>query len=261
MPTHALLGATGSTGSAVLHYLLETQPQDLRLNIFVRDKEKLLSAFPQLLQASRPEIHIYTAPVTDLDTLTDCLRNTEVIYNCVAANMPFRGMDVAQSAAASIITALQNLQKEGQPPPPLLLMNRTMIFNTNVNHSMAAFQRAIMHFMLYHVYTDIEKAANLYKQAAEAERPVLRYVYMDGPGLHDSDSMERTGHRLILTDAATTDGLNYADFGAAWVEAVGRRREVENQQVAVTATGHVRTQWWVLAGYVWQGLLTRLVPW
>ncbi|KAF9734849.1 hypothetical protein PMIN06_000686 [Paraphaeosphaeria minitans] len=261
MPTHVLLGATGSTGSAVLHYLLETRPQDLCLNIFVRNKEKLLAAFPQLLKASRPEIHIYTAPITDAETLTDCLRNAEVIYNCIAANTPARGMDIAQSAAASIINVLQNRQNEGQQPPPLLLMNRTMSLNTNVSHQMPPFVRAVVQFFLYHLYADVEKAADLYKQAAEAERPVLKYVYMDAPGLHDSDSMERTGHQLVLKQEVTSDGLNYADFGAAWVEAVERRSEVENRQVAVTATGHVRTQYWVLIRYNWQGLLARLIPW
>lgn len=261
MVVHALLGATGSTGSAVLIYLLETEPEHLRLNIFVRNKEKLLSAFPQILEVSRPEIHIYAAPLTDLETLSDCLRNAEVIYNCIAANRPVRGMDVAQSSAASIIAVLQDLKKDTQQPPPLLLMNRSMMLNTKINYHTSAFLRAIVYFMLYHVYEDIVKAANLYKQAAEAKRPVLKYVYMDAPGLHDSDSMERTGHRLVLKDEVTTEGLNYADFGAAWVEAAGRRKEVENRQVAVAATGHVRTQYLVLVGYNWQGLLSRLMPW
>lgn len=261
MPVHALLGATGSTGSALLTYLLETQPQDLRLNLFVRNKEKLLSAFPRILKVSHPEIHIYTAPLTDLEALTDCLRNAEVVYNCIAANTPVRGMDVAQSSAASIISALQSLQKESQQSPPLVLMNRSMMLNTNVERHGPNFLHAIIYFMLYYMYEDNVQAAKLYKQAAEAKRPVLKYVYMDAPALHDSDSMERTGHRLVLKDEATTAGLNYADFGAAWVEAAGRRQEVENQQVAVAATGHVRTQYWVLVGYNWQGLLSRLVPW
>lgn len=100
------MGATGSTGAATLNYLLETQSDDLRLNIFVRNKTKLLAAFPQLEKTVNPEIHIYVAPITDLDTLTECLDGAEVIYNCVADNKSTRDMDIAQQAAASIIEAL-----------------------------------------------------------------------------------------------------------------------------------------------------------
>lgn len=51
------------------------------------------------------------------------------------------------------------------------------------------------------------------------------------------------------------------DFGASWVEAASRKEELRNREVAVTATGNVRTEYSVLLGYLWQGLLAHLVFW
>ena len=258
---HQLLGATGSTGSATLHYLLETRPKDLRLNIFVRNKAKLLAALPQLEQTSSPEIHIYVAPITDHQTLSKCLSGAEVIYNCIADNKSKRGMDIAQQAAASIIEALKQLGTQELQEPPVVLMNRTMYWNETVDNDMSSFERKVAIFFLYYVYTDIKKAELLYRHEAEQPKPILSYILMDGPGLHDSTNMERTGHQLVLTHDKVGKELNYADFGAAWVEAGSRKGELRNREVAVNATGNVRTEYLVLLGYLWQGLLARILPW
>ena len=50
MPTYTLLGATGSTGSAILRCLLSQPPRDLTLKVLVRTKSKLLTLFPGLEQ-------------------------------------------------------------------------------------------------------------------------------------------------------------------------------------------------------------------
>ncbi|KAJ9635117.1 hypothetical protein H2201_008523 [Coniosporium apollinis] len=261
MPTHAILGATGSTGAATLHYLLETQPEDLRINIFVRNKAKLLSAFPQLEKTTSPEIHIYVAPITDRETLTECLRGAEVIYNCIADNRSKRGMDIAQQGAAGIINALKRLKTEDLEEPPAVLVNRTMFWNETIDNDMSGFQRKIAGFFLHFPYTDIKKAELLYRHQAEQPKPILSYILMDGPGLHDSVSMERTGHKLVLTHEKVGKELNYADFGAAWVEAASRKKELRNREVAVGPTGKVRTEYSVLLGYLWQGLLAHIIPW
>ncbi|KAK0302863.1 hypothetical protein LTR82_017729 [Friedmanniomyces endolithicus] len=259
MPTHALLGATGSTGAAVLHYLLGNQPDDLRINIFVRNKAKLLSAFPQL-ENTQEQVHVYAAPLTDHNTLVECLRGAGIIYNCIADNRSKRGMDIAQMGAAAIIEALQELQSESLAPPSVLV-NRTMAYNTTIVDDMSAFERSLAMFVLYYPYTDIKKAELMYRHEAEQRTPLLNYILMDGPTLHDSVSMERTGHRLVLSREKVGKELNYADFGAAWVEAASREMELRNREVAVVSTGKVRTQYSVLLGYMWQGLLASLNPW
>lgn len=205
-----ILGATGSTGAATLNYLLETQPEDLRLNIFVRKKAKLLSAFPQLEKTTSPEIHIYVAPLADLETLEECLRGANVLYNAIADNRSKRGMDIAQQAAAAIIEALKRLKPDDVDETPVVLVNRTMFYNETVDNDMSDFEKKIAGFFLHFPYTDIKKAEMLYRHEAEQPKPILEFILMDAPGLHDSVSTERTGHRLLLTHEKPGKGLNYA---------------------------------------------------
>ena len=260
MPTQALLGATGSTGSAVLHYLLETQPEDLQLNIYVRNKDKLLKAFPELENTKTPEIQIYTGAITNQKTLADALRGAEVIYNCIADNRPTRGMNIAQTSAAAIIDALKQLRDDGSigEEPPTVLMNRTMYWNTTIDNEVSGVLGWFVGFCLRYLYDDCKEAELLYRHEAEQPAPLLRCIIMDGPGLHDSVNMERTGHELIITKQKAGTDLNYADFGAAWVEAAARKSELKNREVAVGATGKVRAEYQVLFGYLWQGLLSRV---
>lgn len=169
-------------------------------------------------------------------------------------------MDIAQQGAAGIIDALKRLKTEDLEELPVVLMNRTMFWNETIDNDMSDFQRKIAAFFFHFPYTDIKKAELLYRYEAEQPKPILSYILMDGPSLHDSVSMERTGHRLILTHEKVGKELNYADFGAAWVEAASRK-ELRNREVAVGPTGKVRTEYWVLFGYLWQGLLAQIIPW
>ncbi|RJE16607.1 hypothetical protein PHISCL_11056, partial [Aspergillus sclerotialis] len=66
MPTYALLGATGATGSSVLRHLLQTQLADLDIDVLVRSKSKLLQAFPCLEStAGNPHVNIVQGNCTD----------------------------------------------------------------------------------------------------------------------------------------------------------------------------------------------------
>ena len=80
MPVHAILGATGGVGSAILRYLLSSQIPDLRINILVRSKSKLLQAFPQLELTSSATITIFEAPISNEDTLKTCIKGASTIY-------------------------------------------------------------------------------------------------------------------------------------------------------------------------------------
>ena len=170
-------------------------------------------------------------------------------------------MDIAQQGAAGIISALKQLKTEDLEEPPVVLVNRTMFWNETIDNNMSSFLRKIALFMLYYIYTDIKKAELLYRHEAEQPKPILSYILMDGPALHDSVSMERTGHKLVLTYEKVGKELNYADFGAAWVEAASRKKELRNREVAVGPTGKVRTEYSVLLGYLWQGILAHIIPW
>ena len=86
MSIHAILGATGGTGSAILRYLLSSQIPGLHINILVRSKSKLLNVFPQLESASSATITIFEAPISNESAVQACLKGASTIYACVATN-------------------------------------------------------------------------------------------------------------------------------------------------------------------------------
>lgn len=53
MPIYTLLGATGSTGTAIVRNLLNNPPQDLKLNISVRSKS---NSSPSSRTSNKPQL-------------------------------------------------------------------------------------------------------------------------------------------------------------------------------------------------------------
>jgi hypothetical protein len=259
MPTHALLGATGATGSAVLRCYLESPPKDLSLNIFVRSKAKLIKAFPGLESTSSPQITIVEAPLTDNQALQSCLRGAEVIHSCIATNDAKPGNTVAQDIAHAILTALTGLKAEQRSAyiKPTAIIIRSNSLNPDFGGHMPALVHRWLWFVLYHVYSDLEKATKIYENSATG---LMEYIFVDAPALFDSEGVERTGHRLFIAGETGTvsAGVNYADLGAAFLEIAQRKEEFAGMGVGVSATGAVREQWGVLLGYQMTGLKGRL---
>jgi hypothetical protein len=260
MPTHALLGATGATGSAVLRCYLESPPKDTSLNIFVRSKAKLLKAFPDLESTSSPRIAITEAPLADNQALQSCLRGTEVIHGCIATNDAKPGNRVSQDVAQALVAALTSLKQErggSDYNKPTAIIIRAAPLNPDLSGHMPALVHRWLWFVLYHVYSDLEKASRVYEDSAEG---LLEYIFVDAPALFDAEGVDRTGHRLITPGdtGVASAGVNYADLGAAFMEIAQRKNELRGMGVGVSATGSVREQWGVLFGYQMVGLKGRL---
>jgi putative NADH-flavin reductase len=259
MPTHALLGATGATGSAVLRCYLDLPPKDLTLNIFIRSKSKLLKAFPDLESTSSIRINITEAPLTDTKALQSCLRGSDTIHMCIATNDAKPGNRVSQDGANAITEALSELKAQ-QPTShikPTVIIIRAAPLNPELESHMPVLVRRWLWFVLYHIYSDLEKASKIYENAAPG---LLEYVFVDPPALFDADGPERTGHRLIL-DGDTGEasaGVNYADLGAAFMEIIDRKNECVGKSVGVSATGTVREEWSTLLWYQLEGLKGRV---
>lgn len=259
MPTHALLGATGATGSAVLRHYLDVPPKDLNLNIFIRSKAKLLKAFPNLESISSIRISITEAPLTDTKALQICLRGVEIVHMCIASNDAKPGNSVSQDGAKAITAALTALKAEHQSSyaKPTVLVIRAAPLNPVLESHVPALVSRWLWFVLYHVYSDLEKASKIYENEAAG---LLDYVFVDPPALFDADGPERTGHRLIL-DGDTGEasaGVNYADLGVAFVEIADRKVELAGKSVGVSATGKVREEWGTLLWYQLAGLKGRV---
>lgn len=259
MPTHALLGATGATGSAVLRYYLEIPPKDLTLNIFIRSKAKLLKAFPNLESTSSIRVSVIEAPLTDTKALQTCLRGADTVHMCIATNDAKPGNSVSQDGAQAITAALTALKAEQQSRyvKPTVLVIRAAPLNPELEGHIPALVSKWLWFVLYHVYSDLEKASKIYENAATA---LLDVVFVDPPALFDAEGPERTGHRLILggDTGEASAGVNYADLGAAFVEIAGRKAEFAGKSVGVSATGKVREEWATLMWYQLVGLKGRV---
>jgi oxidoreductase AflX len=256
MRTYALLGATGSTGSSVLRCLLSQHPADVKLNILVRSKSKLLKAFPRLENTSAPTINIVEGTSTDTAALSCSLENADVVFMCVATNKCKPGMSIAHDTAAAIVDNLKGLRQSagGRYKTPAILQLRSAA----INPSCARQAPGLVGFCLHHLYVDLQLASNVYESAAK-ESPVglLDYIFIDPPALHDTGSAP-TGYELVLKGKQSIS-LSYADLGAAMCEVAERRAEFRGEGVLVSATGKVKEEWPTLIGYLVRGGRNRIV--
>jgi nucleoside-diphosphate-sugar epimerase len=259
MPIHAVLGATGGTGSAILRCLLSSQIPDLRINILVRSKSKLLQAFPQIELTSSATITIFEAPISNEDTLKACLKGASIIYACIATNHASRKVDIALTTAARLVAALDQLCKDQGPEykTPVVVFNRSMALNSDIQMPIPGFAKRFMVFAVWAIYEDLLKAGALY---ARAEKDgLLTCITADPPGLMDPKGTDATGYKFLQRGKSTAS-MNYADFGRAMVELGQRREEFGGKIVGVSATGPVRIVFFANLWIILLGLKSRLIP-
>ncbi|TKA66029.1 hypothetical protein B0A49_08117 [Cryomyces minteri] len=260
MATYALLGATGSTGSAILRYLLEEPPQRLKLKIFVRSKSKLLKAFPDIEDKAPFSVDIIEGTPDDSAALQKCLQGANVVFMCIATNQCIRGLSICYDITTSIIAALKVLrQKQASSyAVPTILQLRSVNSNPTLGPKESFIARSILRYCLSYVYADLDRGCELLEKTATEDPALLDYVFVDPPGLHDSNGTTRTGHELLVTELPKMN-LSYADLGAGFCEVAERRNEFKGMGVAVSATGPVNLSSSILLGYVVTGLKARWI--
>ncbi|MCJ1302014.1 hypothetical protein MMC08_004815 [Hypocenomyce scalaris] len=84
MPTYAILGATGSTGSSLVSYLHE-RPDKVRINLYARSASKLESLHPYI--KGTENVKSFVGDLSRADLLKDCLRDVDVIFSTVAQDI------------------------------------------------------------------------------------------------------------------------------------------------------------------------------
>ncbi|KAK6430054.1 hypothetical protein LTR95_013799 [Oleoguttula sp. CCFEE 5521] len=263
MPTHALLGATGATGSAILRALLLNPPKDLKLNVLVRSKSKLIAAFPDLTTKPTFPLVITEGPISSVEDMKSCIRGADVIHMCIATNVPTASNRVAQDTIETIVAALRELRAEsgtGYVVPTILVL-RSGSLNDEYNKAIPAPVHTFLMFALHYVYHDLDLACQYLKSVAEENgKPLLHFIYVDPGSLHDSGPTP-TGYKFISDVMATPPqpSIGYADLGAAFVELADRREEFRGQAVIVGATGKVEEHWLPLVSNMLWGLKARIV--
>ena len=260
MPTYALLGATGATGSAVLRYLLSQPPNALKLNVFVRSRVKLLKAFPNFEETSAFSVTIFEGTSTDTSTLQRCLDGVDIVFMCIASNESHPSTSIMYDTTAAIIDSLKDLrQSQGsQYHAPTILQMRSASLNQELSKQLPWIARWVAGFCFYFNYADHERATNLYETIAKESPSLCGYIFVDAPSLHDSLGAERTGYKLVTTEKQNPE-LSYADLGAAFCELAERYAEFSGTGVGVSATGHVKRTWGVLQLYMASGFKNRVL--
>ena len=260
MPSYALLGATGATGSAVLRCLLDEPPKELKLDILVRSKAKLQKLFPKLEETATVDVSIYEGNITDTDALEKCLKGMDVIFLCIGRNDSKPGMALMQDTSAVVIDTLKNIQKTSGDAyqTPTVLFLRAGPINPVFKKQMPAPSRFILWFCLYHAYIDLQKGSDLMESASKESPDLLQVIFVDPGALHDAEGTKRTGHQLILTETLVPL-VSYADLGGAFCELAERRADFNGKGVGVNATGRVKTTWGQNLGYLASGLKDRIL--
>ncbi|KAK5073516.1 hypothetical protein LTR64_007347 [Lithohypha guttulata] len=259
MPTYALLGATGSTGSAILRCLLSKPPEHLTLNVFVRSRSKLEEAFPDLTSTTAITINIIEGTTDDVPAMRECLKDVEVVMACIGSNSSTPKMSLIYDTAVAIIDALEahrNTQVSAYKPPTVIQL-RSASLNTVFKAAHPWVTRNVAGFCFYYAYDDLTRACKLLASSAAESSRLLDYIFVDPPSIHDADGTVPTGHKLIL-EGKQEQVLSYADLGAAFCEVAERRDEFSGQGVGVTATGAVNETWGVLVGYMLTGAKSRI---
>lgn len=259
MSIYALLGATGSTGSAILRCLLSQPPKHLTLNVFVRSRTKLEKAFPDLTSTTVITVNIIEGTTDDAPAMRECLKGVEVVMACIGSNSSTPKMSLIYDTTVAIVDALDAHRKnQGSAyKPPVVIQLRSASLNPVFKAAHPWVTRTVASFCFYHVYDDLDRACKLLASSAAEPSRLLDYIFVDPPSIHDADGMVPTGHKLIV-EGKQEQALSYADLGVAFYELAERRNEFAGKAVGVTATGAVNQTWGVLVGYMLTGAKSRI---
>ncbi|KAK5719380.1 hypothetical protein LTR15_007903 [Elasticomyces elasticus] len=271
MTSYAVLGATGSTGSSLVKVL--QQRQDVSVNTLVRSKAKLYRTIPGIEKDSKFEV--YEGSITDIDVLTDCIRDTRSVFLAVAENSRLNafqalrhsltrppvalankpGCTIAQDTAKSVLAALERLRQEkpGCDLPLLIVLS-----SSSISEKLSRDLPKLLHSFLMkgasYIYDDLRKAETLLRAQ---ENWGVKTVFIKPGGLvHDAQK----GHELSTERQQTF--LGFLDLAAGMVEVADAKKGTwDMQDVSVIPTAKdVKVEWRVPL-FLLQGMLCHYFPW
>lgn len=244
---------------AVLRSLLSSVVPDLTIKILVRSTAKLLRAFPGLKELQECRIIILEGTTADSNTMLKCLRGASVVYVCIGPNKPTRKVDIAQTAARQVRSALSQIKMDTTSAyeRPTVMFNRSLALSSTVQLGAPAPAKKMFAFAYGAVFDDIQAAEAVYQDAVK--RKLLTMITIDAPSIMNPESATCTGYELLMSGSSSTT-INYSDLGAAIVEIAQRCSEFEGKAVGISATGKVEESCGLGAAYMLLGLKNRLTP-
>ncbi|MCJ1367192.1 hypothetical protein MMC16_006324 [Acarospora aff. strigata] len=249
MPAYAILGATGSTGQALLDNLLKAP--EYTVNAYVRSKSKLERLRPGISKTDK--VNIFEGDLHDIPLITRCIADVSAVFAVVASNENIPNITVAQDTAHVIVAALCNLRTQN---PAARIPKIVFLSSATLNPHFCRHQPAIAHSVLAtafsNVYGDLARA----EEYLRLHKSWLNATFIQPGGLvHDA----KKGHALSLTAEKTF--LSYLDLAAGMIEVANAEGKYHWMGIAVVPTAKdVKIEWRVPL-FLAKGLLFHFLPW
>ncbi|KAG7287771.1 hypothetical protein NEMBOFW57_007286 [Staphylotrichum longicolle] len=228
MPTYAVLGATGNTGTALIQILLHSP--DNQVHAFCRSKAKLSRLLPEAV--TNPQLRIFEGTIDEVPTLASCIRSTLAVFLVTSTNDNVPGFRVGQDLAANVVLALrENLKLQTLPSttavgttPKLILLSSATIDAVLSRNTPYLLHRVLL-WSASHVYADLRETEALLRK----EETWVKTIFIK-PGALSVDIQR--GHALSLTDESSP--LSYLDLAAGMIEAANNEEgKYDMQNVGV----------------------------
>lgn len=250
MPTYAVLGGTGQTGSAIIRQALS---QDITLRVYARSAKRVQSTIPELSTAKNVSLHI--GDINDTALMTECLRGVDTVFMTAASNYNDPKITIARDAARAIINALISLREEvgkAEFKCPTIIFLSSNSLSPTLSANNPAIIQWLVHQSNYYVYHDIEQAILLIKD--QHFIPLVEVC----PGALTLG--KPTGFQ-VQTTPATEAMLSYEDLAGGMLKIAKGGEKWQGKEVAVAGMGKVEgANVLVLAKYLSRGFLVSWVP-
>ena len=215
MPTYAILGATGSTGQALLRHLLSSSSSEIQVNAYARSSKKLEKLYPDIVR--KPNVKVFEGNLDNVSLLASCLAGVTTAFVVLGANVSYPGMRIVQEAAHSVVAALCHLRSQDRFTSPRILFLTSAGINEHMHDRSSAVFVWLLHKALSYSYEDLSLAQSYLK----LHKSWLKVVFIQ-PGALSNDVA--SGYSLS-TERGTQGFLSYADLAAGMVEIAGRKDE------------------------------------
>ena len=250
MPSYAILGATGATGSSLLTLLVKSS--DTTINAYVRSKSRLLARFPDL--SSNASVHIFEGNIFDITLMASCISGVDAVFAVVATNDNIPGLRVAQDTAETIVAAMSQLRS---PDATVKLPQILFLSSASLNPVLNRHQPAFLHWLLMtacsNVYEDLEHAES-YLRNQRSHLDWLRVTFIQPGGLVED---EQKGHTISWE--GTKPFISYLDLAAGMIE-IAENGGYDWKGVCVVPTGEKVKFERKIPGRLLRGLAWHFIP-
>jgi hypothetical protein len=240
MRTYAILGGTGQTGSEIVRTLLLLPPDSTHLNIYARSSQRLETKFPGI--SNRLNVTLFIGDLSDNQLLSKCLKNADIVLSAVAQNRNEPGCSIAQRTALAIIKALEprrsapvathRHRQKGDAGShdkcPVVFLSSGGVAPGNTSRDTFS-GRFMYNWVLYHVYSDLEKSLVLLQQNPRI--PLV--IAAAGALVHD----EPRGVELTTDVMEASKLVSYADLAQGMILMGEQGEKWEGKTVGIIANG------------------------